>query len=55
LTTHAYAICFDGARGRHDTFPVIVTHQGKAISKPPHREGGKWKMTVDGVELTRVE
>lgn len=25
------------------------------VSKPPHREGGKWKMTVDGVELTRSE
>lgn len=25
------------------------------VSKPPHREGGKWKMTVDGVELTKVE
>jgi hypothetical protein len=25
------------------------------VSKPPHRENGKWKMTVDGVELTRVE
>lgn len=25
------------------------------VSKPPHREGGKWKMTVDGVELTRVQ
>ena len=25
------------------------------VSKPPHREGGKWKMTVDGVELTRVD
>lgn len=25
------------------------------VSKPPHREGGKWKMTVDGVELTREE
>ena len=25
------------------------------VSKPPRREGGKWKMTVDGVELTRVE
>lgn len=23
------------------------------VSKPPHREGGKWKMVVDGVELTR--
>jgi len=25
------------------------------VSKPPHREGGKWKMTVDGVELTKVD
>jgi hypothetical protein len=25
------------------------------VSKPPHREDGKMKMTVDGVELTRTE
>jgi hypothetical protein len=25
------------------------------VSKPPHRAGGKWKMTVDGVELTKSE
>jgi hypothetical protein len=25
------------------------------VGKPPHREGGKWTMTVDGVELTRAE
>jgi hypothetical protein len=25
------------------------------VSKPPHRVGDKWKMTVDGVELTRVD
>ena len=25
------------------------------VSKPPHRVGAQWKMTVDGVELTRVE
>jgi len=25
------------------------------VSKPPHLEGGKWKMVVDGVELTRKE
>ena len=25
------------------------------VSKPPHRDNGKWKMTVDGVELTRTE
>jgi hypothetical protein len=24
------------------------------VSKPPHQEAGRWKMTVDGVELTRV-
>ena len=24
------------------------------VSKPPRLEGGKWKMTVDGIELTRV-
>lgn len=25
------------------------------VSKPPDREGNQWKMTVDGVELTRVD
>lgn len=25
------------------------------VSQPPHRENGKWKMTVDGVELTKVD
>jgi hypothetical protein len=25
------------------------------VSQPPHREGKQWKMTVDGVELTRGE
>jgi hypothetical protein len=24
------------------------------VSRPPHEEGGEWKMTVDGVELTRT-
>ena len=24
------------------------------VSRPPHLDGGQWKMTVDGVELTRV-
>ena len=23
------------------------------VSKPPYQDGGKWKMVVDGVELTR--
>jgi len=25
------------------------------VSKPPHKVGDKWMMTVDGVELTRVD
>ncbi len=25
------------------------------VSVPPHREGGTWKMVVDGVELTRSD
>jgi hypothetical protein len=24
------------------------------VSAPPHEDGGRWTMTVDGVELTRV-
>jgi hypothetical protein len=24
------------------------------VSRPPHLDAGQWKMTVDGVELTRV-
>jgi len=40
-----------------DNFDVGVTliRSTFVVSKPPHREGGKWKMTVDGVELTRVD
>ncbi len=25
------------------------------VSKPPHQVDGRWKMVVDGVELTRLE
>lgn len=25
------------------------------VTKPPHKEGGKMKMTVDGIELTRAD
>lgn len=25
------------------------------VSVPPHQDGADWKMTVDGVELTRVQ
>lgn len=25
------------------------------VSKPPYQEGGKWKMVVDGIKLTRTD
>lgn len=25
------------------------------VSRPPYQQGGKWKMVVDGVELTKVQ
>lgn len=31
--------------------PMITTFK---VSLPPHEESGAWKMTVDGVELTRI-
>ena len=31
--------------------PVKTTF---VVSMPPHEDGGAWKMTVDGVELTKV-
>lgn len=30
--------------------PVTTTF---IVNKPPHQDGDKWKMTVDGVELTK--
>lgn len=43
---------FDG-----DNFDVgvMLVRSTFVVTKPPHREGNKWKMTVDGVELTRVD
>jgi hypothetical protein len=32
--------------------PISTTFM---VSVPPHQEGGDWKMTVDGVELTRKQ
>jgi hypothetical protein len=39
-----------------DSFDVGTSflHSTFVVSKPPHRAQGKRKMTVDGVELTRV-
>lgn len=25
------------------------------VTQPPHRDGTSWKMTIDGVELTRID
>ena len=33
---------------------VMVMKTGFDVTAPPHEEGGAWKMTVDGVEVTRV-
>jgi hypothetical protein len=32
---------------------IPLVHTTFVVSKPPHLDKGKWKMTVDGVELTR--
>jgi hypothetical protein len=39
-----------------DNFVVGVAFMSTefVVSKPPHEEDGAWKMTVDGVELTRL-
>ena len=33
---------------------VMVVKTTFDVTAPPHQDGGAWKMTVDGVELTRV-
>ena len=42
---------FDG-----DNFVVGVgfMHTTFVVTRPPHLEGSRWKMTVDGVELVRI-
>lgn len=32
---------------------VLLVSTTFKVQEPPHRDGDKWKMTVDGVELTR--
>lgn len=34
---------------------VPYVHTTFVVSKPPRLDKGKWKMTVDGVELTRMQ
>lgn len=49
------SIDLKGFRGNNFEAGVAFVRTTFVVSKPPHREGGKWKMTVDGVELTRDE
>jgi hypothetical protein len=43
-----------GFNGDNFDVGVMLVRSTFVVTKPPHREGDKWKMTVDGVELTRV-
>jgi hypothetical protein len=42
---------FEGSHFVVGIGPVKTTF---AVAIPPHEDGGAWKMTVDGVELTKV-
>jgi hypothetical protein len=44
-----------GFNGDNFEAGVLFVHSTFVVSKPPHLDNGKWKMTVDGVELTKVE
>jgi hypothetical protein len=44
-----------GFNGNNFDAGALFIHSTFVVSKPPYREGGKWKMIVDGVELTKVE
>ncbi|MFN3791876.1 hypothetical protein [Massilia sp.] len=49
------SIDLKGFKGNSFEAGVAFVRTTFVVSKPPQREGGKWKMTVDGVELTRVD
>lgn len=42
---------FDGNNFEVGIGPMSTTF---IVSKPPYQEGGKWKMVVDGIELTKT-
>lgn len=44
-----------GFNGDHFDVGWGIVRSTFVVSKPPHREGKAWKMTVDGVELTRED
>lgn len=49
------SIDLKGFKGNNFEAGVAFVRTTFVVGKAPHREGGKWKMTVDGVELTRAE
>lgn len=49
------SVDLQGFNGDNFDVGVSLIRSTFVVSKPPHREGGKWKMTVDGVELTKTE
>jgi len=49
------SVDLQGFKGDNFDVGVFLVRSTFVVSKPPHREGGTWKMTVDGVELTRVD
>ncbi len=44
-----------GFKGDDFVVAVMVVKTAFKVSEPPHEVDGEWKMTVDGIELTRVE
>jgi hypothetical protein len=42
---------FDGSNFEVGIGPMATTF---VVSKPPYQDGEKWKMVVDGVELTKA-
>lgn len=43
-----------GFEGNNFSVGILFLTTTFVVSNPPHQEGEAWKMTVDGVELTRV-
>ena len=49
------SVDLQGFNGDNFDVGVMLVRSTFVVSKPPHRVGDKWKMTVDGVELTKVD
>ncbi|WP_082493617.1 hypothetical protein [Massilia sp. Leaf139] len=49
------SVDLQGFNGDNFDVGVMLVRSTFVVSKPPHRVGDTWKMTVDGVELTKVE